>query len=429
MSFIHLVSFRVIALGIGFFFPIKLLGMPLTSSRLLLYGLVGLMLWHVVNRRLFLIKRNVVVVVILFLMFISLALLTQFRTAYFDITLFLNFFEIFILYPIGLVGFIKLYNQWAERPSFDNLLFNFLIILFLQGLLMNLMFFIPAIKDLYLSIIDFPKLKERYYFRQIGFSGSSTYNMGIFLNLYPFILFYLVSKQRQFSTVNSFFYVLSLFIVMFPSLITSRTGVLILFFFFPFIFFLYREKSVNTKTLNRFLLFCLFLFLIFVISITVYIINDSKLITMFLWSFDVFISLINFQLPSGVTVLSEHYWMPSLKTLWIGDGYYSGESGYYMGTDGGYMRLILFFGLIGSFTLMITLLIWGINALRYLFKRDISMFWLAFFIIITMIITQYKGNILIDGNELIKFILLVYLSRLFYSYTPLDHKGRIFYSF
>jgi len=57
------------------------------------------------------------------------------------------------------------------------------------------------------------------------------------------------------------------------------------------------------------------------------------------------------------------------------------------------------------------------------------MFWLAFFIIITMIITQYKGNILIDGNELIKFILLVYLSRLFYSYTPLDHKGRIFYSF
>mgnify|MGYP001441833431 CR=1 FL=1 len=44
MSFIHLVSFRVIALGIGFFFPIKLLGMPLTSSRLILYGTLEQML-------------------------------------------------------------------------------------------------------------------------------------------------------------------------------------------------------------------------------------------------------------------------------------------------------------------------------------------------------------------------------------------------
>ena len=78
--------------------------------------------------------------------------------------------------------------------------------------------------------------------------------------------------------------------------------------------------------------------------------------------------------------------MPSLKTMFLGDGYYTAPTGtgYYMSTDVGILRLILYWGIVP--TLMLYLCLIG------LFRRSLLGNKLIY-ILVVFALFEFKGEI------------------------------------
>lgn len=95
---------------------------------------------------------------------------------------------------------------------------------------------------------------------------------------------------------------------------------------------------------------------------------------------------------SGDILIERMYWMPNINTLILGDGHYmNSDSSYYMHTDAGYMRIILYFGIIGAFLvymLYILLWLWGKQVNKY--DKDIK--YICEMLLLFFFIEEYKGD-------------------------------------
>ena len=88
-------------------------------------------------------------------------------------------------------------------------------------------------------------------------------------------------------------------------------------------------------------------------------------------------------------VLQDMYFPVSMKTFVLGDGLYTGEfGGYYMSTDAGYMRQILYFGIIGFFSLVC------FQMTFFMYKQGSKTKLYSFAIIILLFVLHYKGEVI-----------------------------------
>lgn len=106
------------------------------------------------------------------------------------------------------------------------------------------------------------------------------------------------------------------------------------------------------------------------------------------WAFEPFLNYLSgrgFSSTSSDTLYTM-YFMPSLKTMFLGDGYYTDPSGigYYMSTDSGILRLILYWGIIPTLVLYFCLI--------GLFRRSVIGNKLIY-ILVVFALFEFKGEI------------------------------------
>ena len=275
------------------------------------------------------------------------------------------------------------------------------------------MTFIPSIKSLYNSLLLIPLPSDYYPHRHIGLTGFSSYNMGLFLSL-SLPLCFIISKKHKFAFRMKLFLYFTCFLVLTISLFVSRSSIIVLA---CFTLSVYISVGFRKKLL--------FIVCILTASIAFYFnksfLNIFKEFSIAIeWAFTPIIEISKGSIPHGLRVLFDQYWIPdSYWTLFIGDGLTTGKHGYYMHTDGGYMRLILYFGAVGTATTLISLFLPFISYFLD-HSRNHIYFTLFMTIFMVLIITQYKGNIIIDGSELFKvFYLLVFTPFLSHKYLKI----------
>lgn len=398
------------------FFPITLKVFPIPLSRIVLYALVASLFILKLHRSKFRIPFSGNVPRFSFVFLISYVSLVQLKIRWPDFTILLNLFEIFILYPFAINSLVLIYYRTSKVGSFNNMLLNILIIILIQVFFMYFMLFFPKVKAFYNELIVFNAASNYYPFRQIGLTGFSAYNMGLFLNTFPFLCTIYLFNLRKIGFWKFLLVLIINFSVLFISLVTSRTGVLLLLFY-PYFFWKISRfakfrsvmQSISTYLKYSLLLLAAIIFLAFPYL--------PKVSGFYLWSFDVIFSLINGDIPSGVTVLKDQYWLPDFSTLLFGEGHYSEiNGGYFGGTDGGYMRLILYFGSVGILLLFSTFWLYLNSGLKFLnfLAKEVSIF--VKILVLILLIVLYKGNIIIDGNELIKLLIVLYFGLYYQSF-------------
>lgn len=391
-------------LFIFYFYPVKFAFLPISSSRLVLL----LAIFHFIfNPPKYSFLQNYYsrfIPFIIFLLLISISV--NIGNSRFDLTVFFNIFEIFIVYPIASIFLIsRLTEKWTALTVFEVLL-KVRFVIYFQTFFIYFMIVIPDFKLAYLNLLNTGIPDYHYPFRQVGITGFTAYNMGIFLNLIILVEFLMIKNVKNNSI--SFVYFKILFVLI-PSLMLSGSGIvvpLLSFVFFTYIIF----NEIYGGNRFKFALSFNIIFLslpIVIIAAAIFLIEAFPILE---WTLDPLLSISNGNIPEGASVLSQQYWYPGDFSFLFGDGYFTNEFGaYYMETDGGYMRFILFFGLPTSIIFYSTI----IAVLNYFAKiaRDFKYLNHVFYIVLfSILITQYKGNIIFDGSELIKFVMILAFS-------------------
>ncbi|WP_028130329.1 hypothetical protein [Selenomonas sp. AE3005] len=95
---------------------------------------------------------------------------------------------------------------------------------------------------------------------------------------------------------------------------------------------------------------------------------------------------------SGDKLVYGMYFMPDDSTILLGDGRYENVDGsYYMNTDAGYMRIILYFGVIGAFLIYGSYLALTAFALHNLRGNKVCRY-LIMALVICFFVAEYKGD-------------------------------------
>jgi hypothetical protein len=387
-------------LFVFYLFPIKFNYLPLSTSRLVI--LIAVVHFLCNSTKYIFLKNYFIkfITPILLLSFVSL--LSNIGNDRFDLTVFFNVIEIFVLYPVTAVFLI---SRMKDNGVIEVLV-KIRFAIYIQIIFIYLMFFNDYFKNFYLSLINSAVPEDHYPLRHVGLTGFAAYNMGLFLNLIVFIEFILISNKIKINIINS---ILKVLCILIPSLMLSRTGLLLPILYFVYFLLVFRIDKSNYEGFKFVIIFNSIVVLapIILISTALILVESFPFME---WVLDPILSISKGEIPEGASVLNDQYWNPSLKTLIFGDGFFSNNSGgYYMDTDGGYMRLLLFFGIPASLLFYLTI----IFIFLYLAKFVNKIKHVKQFIIITLaviLIVQYKGNIIFDGSELIKIVFIIGLS-------------------
>lgn len=340
-----------------FVFGIPFQGLPINSSKLILVLLV--FSWSLLGYRLsFKINKEFFVFVGLFLTLSFLAFLyaTLHNTEDYSIS-----YAFLILVIEGLIGSILFVKIFYNNASIYKLLYDFVMIGFIQGLIILMMFLSEMFRNIIYSLskVDAAQLMERYDgFRGFGLSGSVTYDLAVILSIDLIFLSFLIIKKR----INILFSIFAYIVIIISILMSGRTGwVGIGLSFIILLFDILRNANVKIMTyLGVVIIFILTGFPIILQSYypEAY---DVVMLKIIPYAFEMFVNYFNGEGLSthSSDILQKMYFPISEKTFLFGDGFYKNPANkdlYYMGTDAGYMRQILFYGIFPSLLLYMTYL-------------------------------------------------------------------------
>lgn len=307
-----------------------------------------------------------------------------------DLTLAILFFDMLVIMPLSCLFLYSVLDRYAEPLRIV------LLTVFSQATMVILMSESQLIRDTYLSFIVVPPAAEIFTYRSLGFTGFTSYNQGVFLTMGT-LAGLLAYKNNLISTRHLILFSSINFLAAF---LASRSGLLILPFALLFALYVFEKRGELTR-----LLFSLFLLIGVLTGIVLNNFDEERLA----WAFVLFISIIQGDLPIDVTgIFSTEYFLPDFKTLLVGDGIYldKDSGGFYRGVDPGYMRLILYFGILGTTILFSVIIMIFLGLVPKVKRSDLFFFELSLLVIFIMML---KGNFFIDGQETLKLLLVCYL--------------------
>lgn len=379
-----------VIIGILFFFPIDV-GVLLKTNRLasIILAFLGLMNF----------KFNISIILLSLILF-SYILLVLLFSSYADFTLLVFLFELFVVTPLACFGFARLIGDYQKLSKV------IITVALCQAVMIGLMLFFPVFQDFYLSLIVEPNVNDLFSFRKLGFTGFTSYNMGVFFVVVIMILFLTFAKSQIGMTKLGLFF----FIFVSAAVVSSRSSMVVL----PIVLvFGYLSFAFRRKRLTFFVLGGTVFLLVSVLGVSFI---DEQRLSFILLLFDSIV--IKGNLPVDVTgIFTQQYFLPELETLLFGDGiYYDFKKGtYYNAVDPGYMRFILYMGLMGSFILVFVFsLVWRQISYNINFRVE-KLFFFFFYLVCAVMLM--KGSFLIDGSESIKVVMLVYFCAKFGAYT------------
>lgn len=252
----------------------------------------------------------------------------------------------------------------------------------------------PSLKATWVSlIIDSEKNQVlslyRTYITRYGISGFSGFKVTYYCTIAViFVLFCLTERSLPFKKKKLYF---RLFILLIGNMFYGRSGLVCsaVCILLAMSYHLFIQKRVQ-------LLFSIFLFILIVVFAIAFLRkNNSMFETWYNWFFE---ALGNFfetgKLSTGSTdALFGMYFLPSLKTMIVGDGFYTNPygKGYYMGTDVGIMRQILFYG-VGGLICAYMVPIYGMIGIKKMgVPRSYQL--LSLLLCLQMIMFELKGEV------------------------------------
>lgn len=258
---------------------------------------------------------------------------------------------------IGLIlsllrGIFLIYNFYyifRERSSFDLYIKFFLLSCVIYVLFSIIFIVLPGFKEFWFNNIIMPFEQNSYiaYKFRYGFDGfaafgaASIFSIAILLNSY--LLIGSTLNKRDFRN-NLFSYLLILIGCFLYGRITVFAIVLSIMYM---LLFCKNKKRLIKIFLHLLLATVIIYFTLHQLSK----VNDDIKIWMN-WAFEFINSIINNNIGETYSVkhmFEDMYFLPSIKTILIGDGRYTEADGigYYMHTDVGFLRPILLFGIVG----------------------------------------------------------------------------------
>lgn len=271
----------------------------------------------------------------------------------------------FLKYPISLVLIVlaSYFIFFLVKKSYGffswHIMVNMIICaVLLQVILALLIFLSPPFNEFLNNLqsineLDKAKLEEALEFRLVGF-GSRFFGSGV-LNGFALMLIALRIKTEKFTRTKLLIITVGFLLIFVLGMMMARTTII---GFIMAIFFLL--LPLNLKKANYRVVTGFFLNLILIPLLTVFLLSilfptfASTLSKAASFGFEMFV---NYYEGSGLQSESTNYlkdmyvWPTSIKTYIIGDGYYANPKdpeSYYMFTDVGYLRLIYYFGLLGT---------------------------------------------------------------------------------
>lgn len=352
-----------------YFFPVHLQGVPSFLSTRLFVMFVGIgYLLSDLSKGPFKIGPNLKPYIKYVLLILIISLITSFFNDVYE--------GQFIIYPISFIiialscyGLLRIMKSlWPRIDITQNTIIDvFTGVILLESILSLALFFLPAVSNLYYSIIALSDLEEMAADKILSDTiatrflgvGVSTFGAGIAFATCIFLAFVRLTTKISTSLRVAYTTIL-FFLILIGSAIsrTSQVGVVVglLFLLYTFI------RGSNSKgAFPRIILWVGItgIAAIFVINISIrYFSNNILLEGVFQHAFEAFYNYFDegqFYTRSTEKMINANVWPDNLSTWIIGDGRLLGNSiGYYKNTDIGWNRLLLYFGLIGTGVFMLS---------------------------------------------------------------------------
>lgn len=349
----------------------------------------------------------------------------------YDFSLFYSELLFVIEHLLGAFTMVFLLAKIGKRDH-DSIMLMLVNIITVQAIIMLLSVVYPDMKNLVFSILKEDTrmlINERYGgFRGVGLAASTTYDLAVLQSIGLMIIPLLLKVQMK----GLFFF--KYVVILLSVLISGRTGFIGIIFSFILILLscIGRKLTILSKTvIIRLWKSCMYGFCILSIIVLLcykFISPDLKFMIdeyIIPYAFEMFIS---YEETGTMETHSSNYlveWYSNIPhtDVVFGDGRYVDpfdEQFYYMGMDAGFLRHYFYFGLIGTFFLM---LIYGkiFSRLLSFSRRNLLLFAFYVFLIIYFILAHVKGDFLLGSNMNVKFLLLLYCS--YYLSTYLNEKN------
>lgn len=325
-----------------------------------------------------------------------------------------TFFHMFFLIVTGCLLFVYFSSKCKSKYIVENVVICFIV----QTIIEWLAYIFPSIKN----IVNYTKsyatiIKGQSYSGIRGNALAASDFFGLSVS-YACILLLFFSKKNSIFKSNKFIRLLLYTFIVSGTFFAGRTGfigLLIALVYLVFTRLNIKEKNFyssgfKVKKITFYILPIILISFLFLSRFLNEFSQNEKALNLLNFAFQLIISK---KTTGSINVSSlqslEHMYRIKIPfiTYIIGDGRYTLENGkYYMGTDVGYLRVILFIGFVG----MISLLIMEMFIIAPL-KGDERK--LKFFIIILLLILNFKGEVIVWSQILLSMILLFVLQDIF----------------
>jgi len=388
-------------------FPIKFYVLFLDSSRATYFLVVVSSIFFVNKFQLYSRGDFYVFASFLFLFLYSVFVITINGAV--DLTFIRISFEFLLKYFIALFFLAYFLNGWLGY-KFDRLVKVLLFAFFIQATFIYLMLIFPSFQSFIFDYIRAGglgvEIEGAWRLRKVGLTGWAAYDMAVNMVLPLFILPLISIKKRWFFTLYIYF--------LGAAFISGRTAFLaipIIYFISVFIYLKYSYTPKSVRNVLLILPFCCFV-VFSVVAFLLPVLKVDGLDILIEWILELFVNFIDGDIgTSSTNKLFTMFFVPEVLTFLFGDGYYvTSEGGYYMGTDVGYLRLILFFGVVGVLSFMACFSLFFIRLTKklkfYACGPGTELYVFSFFIF--LLIVNVKGSIFIDAIPSLSALFLIY---------------------
>jgi len=323
------------------------------------FGFINLIIqykqWILLKINKYFLKMLVLLLIILCISIVSIIINGLYYKFPFDIT-FITYFPQMI--TVALAGyFISMINNWnKDKINFSKNIF--IIAVSIQMILSVILYLFPNVAEIINDIqvmqaIDSELINQTSSYRLSGF-GSKFFGAGI-VNSFALILIINIIRNQYINKKNIYLLTAAFLLILIVGMMMSRTtmvGVIlaIVYLMLPF-------ESMQRKNNNRKYFISYFLFLIFCMILIGSLLNDkifNSIDPLINWGFEIFINYNdNGKIETNSTLELEQMYknVHSDIPFFLGDGLFLdpiNKESYYKYVDIGYIRLVYYFGILGT---------------------------------------------------------------------------------
>lgn len=403
----------VILLAHYLFHPFYFEGISITVQQLIIFG--SIMIYAILNLNnitpLFKALNNhkkiallslIGVIFVVSASFITPIMLGTYDHSYFNTILRTFLYTFCFIILIGMVRkyFYKDEVKYKVLELFSTVHRNYVLVTFVFLLFPSLKFF--WLDNLNMTARRIELVQQPQYISRVSWDGYAGFDSTVYATIAVIITIYLIIVFYNKYSYISKKYLLSLFIILIGNSFYGRSGLLVSLLMvgigIMYLVIIHKQYKLFYSIVG--------IGIVSFVLITILSQYNEDIAAWYNWAMEPIISLLEtgeIQTSSTDTLWSM-WFVPELKTLLIGDGYYTSPltSGYYMNTDVGYLRPVLFYGFFYTILSLLVPTMLGFEMGKDNKENKLLMLML----LVAMFIFEIKGEVVLNFSSIIIMIFM-----------------------